>query len=222
MRRVCERWIPKLLNDEQKRLPVECCEHIWIGMKVKGAISWKGFLSLLSFTKGRFTYTRNKVLMYDVENSKLSIAKETLGKHIHQEADVCGLFWRKRDDPSSYRFSWADKRHSLLHEVVFTNVRPNTIFIAGTSAYEAHLQHAYNFLSFSSFETRPPTGNDWKRPISYHDNVPSHWTIPTQLAIQKLGFELLERSLYSPDILYYALSSFTSLRVISGGYVLAT
>ena len=28
MRRICARWIPKMLNTDQKRLRVECCEQL--------------------------------------------------------------------------------------------------------------------------------------------------------------------------------------------------
>ena len=57
MRRICARWIPKLLNTDQKRLRVECCGQLLKRFEREGESSWTELSTLM---KRGSAYTRQR------------------------------------------------------------------------------------------------------------------------------------------------------------------
>ena len=113
MRRICARWIPKMLNTDQKRLRVECCEQLLKRFEREG----EKFMDRIVNVDETWIslYTPDQSSVDDVENPRIAIPKEIQNEPVHRTY-VHGIIRCERDDLSPCSSPGTDSGCRILYE----------------------------------------------------------------------------------------------------------
>ena len=171
MRKICARWVPRLLTDANKQKRVQFCEEN---------------LEFISDEPNFF--------------STLVTGDETWCYFYDPETKIQSMQWKHPSSPSPVKAKRERSAGKVMatvfwdcEGVVLLEFMPNKSSITGLS-YATTLKN----LKAAIKETRGRSGTKKKRLL--HDNAPPHTSVIAKAARNECGFEKMFHPPYSPDL----------------------
>jgi [histone H3]-lysine36 N-dimethyltransferase SETMAR len=172
--KVCARWVPRLLTDEQRQNRVAICVQWRSRMRREGADN---------FLKRVVTCDETWVHHYDPETK--------------QESSI----WKHKSSPRPEKAKVVRSAGKVMHLVffdhqgiIYDNRVPKGQTVTG-NYYSSVLKHE---LMKKLRKKRPELiANGW---LLHHDNAPAHTSRVCRETMDEIGVELLAHPPYSPDL----------------------
>lgn len=189
MKKLCARWVPRLLTPEQKRVRMQTSANC-----------------LALFQKNPTDFTRRFVTM-----------DETWIHHYTPETKQQSKQWTARGEPAPKKARSAPSAGKVMASV-FWDARGIILIdylekgktITG-EYYAAQLQKVRRAIA----EKRP--GLAKRKVLFHHDNAPAHSSRVAQAKLAELKFEILPHPPYSPDLAPSDFHLFPKLKIFLAG-----
>jgi histone-lysine N-methyltransferase SETMAR len=188
-RKLCSRWVPKMLSDEHKE---------------------KRLASALTFLT-RYNEEGDESL------SRIVTGDETWVSHVTPESKRQSMEWRHTTSPGKQKFKVTISARKIMctvfwdrHGVILVEFMPKgtTINAASYCATLTNLRHAIQ---------NKRRGLLTRGVLLLHDNARPHTAAQTQDLITSFGWEQLDHPPYSPDLAPSDFHLFTHLKRFLGG-----
>lgn len=173
MRRVCARWVPRLLTDDQRAERVKICKALLRRAEREG----ESFL--------------DKIVTVD----------ETWMHHFEPETKFQSSVWKHTDSPPPKKGLVKPSAGKVMHMVFFD--RDGLVYDHSLPPHTTVTAQYYSSVLTSSFRRhlrskRPDkVQHGW---ILHHDNAPAHTARLTKETLQEMNVEVLPHPPYSPDL----------------------
>ena len=173
MRRVCARWVPRLLTEEQQAVRVQVCQEMLSRFGSQG----EDFL--------------DSIVTVD----------ESWMHHFEPETKLQSSVWKHTDSPPPKKAIVWNSAGKVMHMVFFD--RQGLVYDHAvprhTTVTSTYYSNVLRSQLLRHLRTKRPekVKNGW---ILHHDNAPAHTARLTQECLQELNVSVLPHPPYSPDL----------------------